>query len=136
MAAAFYQALLVAMHETRRKTALFKFTANLKLVLLIDRGRKAAGLPSVDRMARDADAAKPTGMDYLKNLVRNINEAIRGREVERESHVCTFLKQRYQRTRRVRARWYLALMLLRNPCLILERRHHEELVKKLSLIHI
>ena len=52
---------------------------------------------------------------------------------ERESHVCTFLKQRYQRTRRVRARWYLALMLLRNPCLILERRHHEDLVKKIAL---
>ena len=40
---------------------------------------------------------------------------------------------RHSKSQRIQARWYLALMLLRNPCLILERRHHEELVKKIAL---
>ena len=142
VAKAFYQILLVSLHDSRRVQALFKLRSNLKMVLMIERGRKAAAAAaaadgSVSNIKRESKAvADDEASDQpvqrsltAKEHVRGVLEMVKSRlsecETVRESHFFLFLKQRRLRKRRVAGRWYLAFMLLKNPQLMAERRHAE-----------
>ena len=122
MAKAFYQVLLVQLHELRRMHAILKLRCNLKMVLIIER----SNLRGADTASsHDVKPSPRTPHEHVKRVLDEVNSILSptkpARALKTDKTFFEKLKRISLRKQRVAARWYLAFMLWKNPKLQLER---------------